>query len=835
MYIDKLVLVNAKRLMVRGIKYFSATFDSLYQIILGTNGSGKSYILSESSPLPASPKMFAKGGRKEFHCRHNGSSFVLINDFETAAGRHSFIVDGVDLNENGTSTIQRELVAKYFNNLTPEIFNVLTFRKFSRFTEMDSTKRRQWMMMMSGIDLDWAMEVYQALRVRSRDATGHVKRVQTKLASEIQMSIDDSDIEKMQNRLTKMQADFKEALQLSKSGVPTLEDIERLLQPKLFQLDALNSDLNRYMSTLENGMCNFGVTSKDGVRRYLTTIEANIANLDATLTRTYEDKSRVDGELIKLKELGAEGLNEYEEIISKLEVEANASLEAIQATGFGLCTEQSVIIGMNAYIDNLVKHTTEVLSSMFDNSNALITLEKTDLYRNEEMMLMQAISELQKRIEALTHRINHSKETSDVECPSCSFVFKPGFRGDFEVEAPRVLAEMEVELKTKQERLKEVHVYLNDVQAHVTGLRNFEKLQSMYSGYQGLWEEIGNFGIETNNPKLALAILDRYVGWVTLHSHLGEINKSLEEKRRVYDQAKQIDSKDMQSTQDKANELEAIIESTLAELSLLRKKHEGLSNLAKTLEVIDECIHVSEILVEEIDSILENEEDAQANVLLDNVLRTLQGEMETLETQVSTIRVQRAIVEDLKQTLEQANFEQGLYKFLADELSPTDGLIADILRKFIESFTENQSNIISSIWSYPLIVLPCISNKDGLDYKFPIRVFGSSLPIPDISEGSDAQVDVVDFTFVVMFRKLLGFEDFPLYLDEPISRMDEIHRIEMIRIIQSMVESNQCSQMFFISHFAAQHGSFADSQTMVMDSSNIVNLPTIFNKHCVIK
>jgi hypothetical protein len=202
---------------------------------------------------------------------------------------------------------------------------------------------------------------------------------------------------------------------------------------------------------------------------------------------------------------------------------------------------------------------------------------------------------------------------------------------------------------------------------------------------------------------------------------------------------------------------------------------------------------------------------------------------------VSTIRVQRAIVEDLRVTAEQAKFEQDMYKFFSDELSPTDGLIADVLRRFIKSFTENQTNIISSIWSYPLIVLPCISSKDGLDYKFPIRVFGSSLPIPDVSEGSDAQVDVIDFSFVVMVMSLLDLHDFPLFLDEPISRMDELHRIEMIRIIQSMVESNQCSQMFFISHFAAQHGSFPEAETMVMDSANIVNLPTIYNKHCVIK
>ncbi len=152
MYIADIELHLAKRLLVRGIKNFKATFSSLYQIILGTNGSGKSYLLSELSPLPGIAKMFEKGGYKKITIHDDGHIFVLTNKFDSGSGVHSFVMDGVDLNENGTGTIQKELVAKYFKGLTPELFSVLTYRKFSRFTEMDTNKRRSYMMMLSGID-----------------------------------------------------------------------------------------------------------------------------------------------------------------------------------------------------------------------------------------------------------------------------------------------------------------------------------------------------------------------------------------------------------------------------------------------------------------------------------------------------------------------------------------------------------------------------------------------------------------------------------------------------------------------------------------------------------
>lgn len=835
MYIEEIELHLAKRLVVRGIKHFKATFTSLYQIILGTNGSGKSYLVSELSPLPASPKMFEKGGYKRILIRDNdNNTFECINRFDKGSGVHSFIMNGVDLNENGTGTIQSELVAKYFKGLTPELFKVLTFRKFSRFTEMDANKRRNWMMTLSGIDLDWAMDVYQALRVRARDASGHVKRINQKLAVEAQVVVDDEEVVRMEEQLHKMQADFTEALRLTKTGIPSLSDIERLLTPKLNQLKQLDNDLNRYMSKVEHGMCTFGLTNKEGVDRFITSLETNIETTEANLSKAYQDKMQVDGELNKLKELGAEGLNEYKEIINKLEIEINLSNEAINDLGFGDETRVDLILGMCANADSLVKALTPVLTNLFDNSTGVINLEKTDKSRSREHFLILKIRDLQNKIEQLTHRMNHSKETSDVECPSCSFVFKPGFYGNFDVEAPIALARMEEELKTLQNELKEIHEYLSNVQDQVSGLKVFDQVATMFGGYHALWTAIGDFGIETNNPKLAINILNKYIDWIHLLKHRLDIKKTLDEKTTVYEQAKQMDSKDMESTQKQASDLEVLIEENISNLEVLRKKKQSLTELSKTLAEIDEGVRVSELLVEEINLILEQEEEASANLLLEDVLKTLQSEMETLERHVSRVRVQRAIVEDLKITVEQAKFEQDMYKFLADELSPTDGLIADILKRFIESFTTNQTNIIASIWSYPLTILPCISNKEGLDYKFPFRVFGSNLVIPDVSEGSDAQVDVIDFSFVGMVMNLLDLHDFPLYLDEPISRMDEIHRIEMIRIIQSMVESNQCSQMFFISHFAAQHGSFAESETIVMDSSNIVNLPTIFNKHCVI-
>ena len=77
MRIIELVLFNYKRFSLNNIKEFTYRPQMKAQLILGTNGSGKSSLLSELSPLPSRSKDFFDDGYKLIKIEHRGNLYIL--------------------------------------------------------------------------------------------------------------------------------------------------------------------------------------------------------------------------------------------------------------------------------------------------------------------------------------------------------------------------------------------------------------------------------------------------------------------------------------------------------------------------------------------------------------------------------------------------------------------------------------------------------------------------------------------------------------------------------------------------------------------------------------
>jgi hypothetical protein len=111
-----------------------------------------------------------------------------------------------------------------------------------------------------------------------------------------------------------------------------------------------------------------------------------------------------------------------------------------------------------------------------------------------------------------------------------------------------------------------------------------------------------------------------------------------------------------------------------------------------------------------------------------------------------------------------------------------------------------------------------------------MRVKSDEHTPPDISKGSAAQVEVVDFAFMIVSMLYCRLEEYPIYLDELGHSFDEQHRINVMNFVKELMEVGKFSQMFLISHYAGSYGSFTQAETLVMDSTNIV-VPEPYNQH----
>ena len=198
MKIIKLELRGYKRLALAHIKHLVYEPKAAQQVIVGTNGSGKSSLLYELSAMPANHRMYDAGGMKKITIEHKGSIYELTSDF-SKGNSHSFIKDGVELNTGtGTYSVQLELVYRHFK-LNAKVHELILGQK--RFSSMSVAERRQWFTELADADYSYAIGVYNSLKERMRDISGAIKIAKKKLSIETTKSYSSEDIDRLANKV----------------------------------------------------------------------------------------------------------------------------------------------------------------------------------------------------------------------------------------------------------------------------------------------------------------------------------------------------------------------------------------------------------------------------------------------------------------------------------------------------------------------------------------------------------------------------------------------------------------------------------------------------------
>jgi hypothetical protein len=217
---------------------------------------------------------------------------------------------------------------------------------------------------------------------------------------------------------------------------------------------------------------------------------------------------------------------------------------------------------------------------------------------------------------------------------------------------------------------------------------------------------------------------------------------------------------------------------------------------------------------------------------INELILTISKELSRKESMVSRIDIQKALVDDYTKSVAELKHQSGLLQRAVKAMSPTEGLIARGLVGFMNHFLAHVNGVIARVWSYPLEVLPIsLEGETDVDYKFPIKV-NNGRAIADVSLGSTAIMEVIDFAFMVTAMKFLRMDDYPLYLDELGTGMDHVHRESIFRAIHDLVDSGNHSQVFMVSHYESCYGCLANTDITVLCSKNIA-LPKngIFNQH----
>lgn len=832
MKILELVLYRCKRLVLSGIEKIKYTPTAEVQIIIGSNGSGKSSLMDELNPLPPSKDSILPGGYKQIIIEHCGDQFTLRSDFKGKTAKHSFVhntEDGdVELNEGGTGAAQKILIEKYFS-ITTELMDIWIGR--TRFSRMAPNKRRDLILAWSGSDLEYAMKLFHMVRGETRDAQGLERHYAKRLGEETSDIADQNRITELEDNVQRLTNELNDILTQKEPNVPSIHHVKMDIQRLLNSLNDYTSEVLTLRLVKPSCIAN-EQNNILALETYLSGSKANLQALEKQLTELYSDQTKLNEALDILRSNGVSEIDELRKVTEELRKEIN---QMIKDTPLYKELEGKNIGQMVGAYQGCKGLLVELLSTMYDNTDGHFTNQKVTDAKNLLIKIENRISHSKESISRARHQLEHFNNTHDVNCPKCEHTFKPGFVNTNPDELHAYIQKGAGLLTNLEVKQKETEDYLEGAKEYLSQVNSLKRLMNDNAILSPLWDILAEENIYKVSPIRHLPTVNNFMLHLENCFTISELAKKHQMNNDILSSAKSVTQNQETLNLDYASGLDVKISQVLDEISRVKGEVYVVEKYAfevkKALALGDKVKSIESELEVKYDILFK----AIKNKSLSEISQSRQIALANSTSALNNIARHEAVINELKQEKVKAADRYSDLSVLQAALSPVDGVISKYIQNFLDQFVADMNEVIDEIWTYPMEILSCGVDSNDVTCKFPISINHGYLVTEDVSKGSAGQVDIIDFVFKLVMGRYLGLSDLPLYLDELAPTLDEQHRLNLIRYLNNVMECGQYNQMYMISHYSSNHYAFAGSEILLLDGRNIVSKPETFNTHVEIE
>lgn len=786
MKIVKLVLKKFKPFLLNNVVYFEYNPHERYQLITGVNGSGKSSLMRELSPLPSDGNLFSQGGKKEIWIEKEGSLYQCVNDYTSSkTGKHSFIKDREELNDSGNVTLQKRLVwdhFKYDNEIHQMVIDDI------RWTDMSPIRRRDLFVRLANCNMEYAIDLFNKVKSNARDVVGGIRTTEENIVKKSMSLLPQNvveEYEKQQQQYVSVLSDIDEILPKQSRSVREVESHLDTLIKRLYQA------MERHDAEKYPVWCD----KVDGLEELKTKI--------SNLTHEEEMLSKVLNEL----------KSKYEKLESQVDQKqwndqiTDEELEALfQSTEKTYNETKTHLVSEWVNVTDKLKSTFDEIRYTYPDWATASPINVDGQYnRNNLLMKREALKQIETKIFNLNqrkgeyqYRLEHIQNYPTTECPQCRHVWKVGINVADE--------------GTLVKRLKEIDVLIEDLQKETVPLQEWigvaesiredrlyfrEHFMSKYPMFQTFWSELlDNEDFLLNPSKYA-------------HKH-ADLERRIDlhlEAYRAENAYKDVSVRYTERMKQKGNQvlvgslkvLREDYECKSKEYIQLQQRKKRSEKSLSYLEVQDSFNQNHLELIQLFDKLILEIEDSFLIDELKELQSEIYGKLATVKAELDQMKLQSQLIEQMKDQVKQLKRKEDHYKKLIAALNPQDGLIAKSLMGFIRLFVEQINQIIDHVWTYPMNI--CVDDEIDFtsDYKFPLDIAGRNR-INDIGLGSRGQQEFINFAFRLLVMRYLGLSNYPILADELGTSFNESHRLNTFDYIKQLVETGQVEQLFLISH-----------------------------------
>ena len=827
MLIKNIELIGYKRFNLNQIHKLAINFTEKIQLILGTNGSGKSSLLKELSPLPASHQDYVKGGSKNIVIEYKGHIYSITSKFE-GSQHHSCLKDNVELNLGGTFTVQKDIIYKEFG-VTPDLHELMTGQTL--FHQMSVAQRRYWFTLLSNTDYTYALSVFGKLKEKLRDVQGALKINQVRLINENKKLLDADQesstrsyieyLQKMKKELVEILPRYYVANKINKeSAIKEYSDLES----NRVMLKSLVYNKNRILKTI-----NYRV---EDMAPSLAKMIVLVKEIDAK-SKDLQTKENLLKSLLESKITGlGDTIIQIESLTTKI-----VELKKIRPIDLSFNNVDIAAEAIEAIYDSVIQIVRDIAPNpgkTFNRESYAKTKELKESLDREVKDIETAHLKLINTIKS----IDHNKEHNETTCPECKHVWSRGYNEADYLKYKNQLDSINTILANKTIAFKEATATLEAMTSYFVLLVQYTRITAACSALEPLWKYIEVNNIIYDTPSEIPYVLEKAKRLINIDKEIAINESTIANLNNVLVILESDKSKDLNYRQ---NEI-ATINEDLFQLMEQKRRIDNyiniLNNLSDVSSSIDTMVSKLDASVNSVETIGETWIKQENYVYTNQLISLISAEVEKENTTILQIDRQKAITSTLENQNRQYETEIKALKILITELSPSEGLIAKGMQGFINVFISEINNIIKQIWLYPLELV--LLNNDGdeqvdLDYKFALKI-NDETPIADINLASTAMKEVINLSFKIVCMRYLNMSDYPIFLDEFGASMDSAHRFAAITTIKDLIQNSNFSQVYIISHYESSYGSFKNAQVNILCENNIV-IPSgmVFNSNMMVE
>lgn len=837
----RLIYIELKgyiRLKPNGITKFRLDIDNPYQIIIGSNGSGKSSVMKELTPLPGNHKQFTKNGYKIIFLEFDNEYYKLTNDFSSKLSNFQRTdptgeVVLEELNPSGNVTTQRKLAYDLFK-YDPEVASVITHESDEyKFTKMNKHKRREWMLRLGNIGLDYAIKLHKVVRNEANAQSSVIKHLKKRIGDESSKKISDEELLELERKSSLLTSEITD---LMSAIIPNTE-------PKRLLLDRIKSGINHLNDTTKTALKRRSIDQMVNPFGTSENPPAFIISMKYKLSDLKDRKNELTERIHKL-------YNDYARISDLIKALHDNAAKSVQDLQNDLNAKEATVTELTAslFIENHNDHVVLAMSTRDEFRNEFDTIvdnliESTDNHLNQEQYKNNMVNidkygvslkSIENRIGLLEHQLEHMVTEGLTQCPECGHKWFPMVNATMD-EVTNSIKELTERRDDHVRQIDAMREYNLTYELRRNSLNEINSLRKQiqhapfidYLLEQEFWNK--------PNSWLKQVVSQWHSDCATRH-RIKQTIDSMDLLKGAIDTASKVSPDSI--TSERLQEIDVEINTLLNETIEIDSKIVEYNKYLGDMSELSGIFSDGKVIVEKLICDMEELYSASINEEISNSIADKQISLSNITNAFNTAKAVASIIESLEKDLKHSDERFALLTLIEQELSPTSGMIASIIADFISMFVEQMNSVIKQIWTSHLEILPCGFDPDDkdsgeLDYRFPM-ITGLETA-GDISEGSRAQKDVVDFAFTLVVYLYLGMDNYPLYLDELGPTMDDVHRVRIGQFVKSLMENNSHSQMFMISHYVSGHGIFSNADYCLLNETNIMHKPKDFNKHVILE